>query len=108
MEMIIESVVYLENGVEKILPVKVCYCHKQCSAFLLLKIVLSSNIVVDCNPLPSVLNGTITYSGFEFWDTATYSCDIGYNLILNTQNSSVRVCTEAGIWSDDAPSCQSQ
>ena len=63
--------------------------------------------VVDCDPLPPVQNGTIYYSGFKFFDTATYSCDTGYNLIVNSQNSSVRFCTEEGIWSDDAPSCQS-
>ena len=64
-------------------------------------------IVVDCDQLPLVDNGTITYSGFKFWDTATYSCDNGYDLIVNSQNSSVRVCTEEGVWSDDAPFCQS-
>ena len=63
--------------------------------------------VVDCDQLPPVLNGTINYSGFKFWDTATYSCDVGYDLLLNSQNSSTRICTASGEWSDDPPSCQS-
>ena len=100
--------VYLEDGMEKIQLVKVCPVLYSFCIISVYSLTFSTLIpVVDCDQLPPVQNGTIDYSGFVFWETATYSCDIGFDLILNNQNSSVRVCTEEGIWSDDAPSCQS-
>ena len=70
--------------------------------------IIFSFSVVDCDLLPPVENGSISYSGFKFFDTAFYSCDTGYNIIPNSQNMTTRVCTEDGIWSDDEPSCESE
>lgn len=57
--------------------------------------------------MPDVANGTITYSGLTFGEKAVYSCIEGYNLTLNSAGSDTRMCLSDGIWSSDAPSCES-
>ncbi|XP_064386497.1 sushi, von Willebrand factor type A, EGF and pentraxin domain-containing protein 1-like [Halichondria panicea] len=56
---------------------------------------------VDCGPL-TVPNGQVsTSSGTTFMNTATYTCDHGYNLI----GVSDRTCQANGAWSLTAPTC---
>ena len=48
-------------------------------------------------------NGIVNHTaGTSFGQTATYSCDRGYNLMGN----STRTCQETGNWSESAPTCQ--
>ena len=48
-------------------------------------------------------NGNVTHtSGTTFAQTATYSCNIGYNLV----GDSNRTCQATGNWSESAPTCQ--
>ena len=58
-------------------------------------------IAQDCGDLDNPQNGVIDVSGTSFWDTATYRCNIGYQLV----GEAVRTCEETGLWSGTAPYC---
>ena len=59
---------------------------------------------VDCGSLPAPDNGVITINTSIFRSTATYSCDVGYQL---NENAS-RICLASGNWSGSQPSCNSK
>ena len=59
--------------------------------------------VVDCGTLTNPANGQVSHTaGTTFGQTATYSCNTGYNLMGN----SIRTCQATGVWSGSASSCQ--
>ena len=59
--------------------------------------------VVDCGNLTDPANGSVTHtSGTTFGETATYSCNTGYNLTRD----STRTCQATGQWSGNAPTCE--
>ena len=59
--------------------------------------------VVDCGNLTDPDNGKVTHTaGTTFGQTATCSCNTGYNLVGN----STRTCQASGNWSGSAPTCQ--
>ena len=59
--------------------------------------------VVDCGTLTAPDNGQVDLtSGRTFGQTATYSCNAGYNLV----GDSSRTCQAAGNWSGSTPTCQ--
>ena len=65
---------------------------------------LTSLTAVDCGSLVNPIHGQVdTFSGTSFTSVATYTCNAGYNLI----GSGSRDCTANGVWSQDAPICQS-
>ncbi len=56
---------------------------------------------VDCGSL-TVPNGQVsTSSGTTFMNTATYTCDHGYNL----NRATIRTCEANGTWNLTAPTC---
>ena len=58
---------------------------------------------VDCGNLTDPANGQVDHTaGTRFGQTATYSCDTGYNLV----GDSTRTCQAEGHWSRSAPTCQ--
>ena len=58
---------------------------------------------VDCGTLTNPANGQVRHiSGTTFGQTATYSCNVGYNLV----GGSTRSCQATGVWSRSAPTCQ--
>ena len=57
---------------------------------------------VVCDQLTNPAYGTVEYSDRRFEDTATYSCNCGYEL----DGCSKRTCLSDGTWSDNAPSCR--
>ena len=58
---------------------------------------------VDCGTLTNPANGKVSYTGrTTFGQTATYSCNTGYNLV----GSSTRTCQATRAWSGSAPTCQ--
>ena len=58
---------------------------------------------MNCGNLTDPANGSVTHiSGTTFGQTATYSCNTGYNLVEN----STRTCQATGVWSGSAPICQ--
>ena len=60
--------------------------------------------VVDCGTLSNPLNGQVNHTaGTTFGETATYSCNTGYNLV----GDNTRTCQATGAWSGSAPTCQS-
>ena len=59
----------------------------------------------QCPVLPSPDNGMLTFANQRLsGDTATYTCDSGYELDL-TSGSEVRTCLADGTWSGSAPAC---
>ena len=60
-------------------------------------------IVVDCGTLNDPANGRVSHTaGTTFEQTATYSCNTGYNLV----GGSTRTCQASGAWSGNAPTCE--
>ena len=58
---------------------------------------------VDCGSLSAPANGQVDLtSGTTFGQTATYSCNTGYNLV----GDSTRTCQATGVWSGSAPTCE--
>ena len=63
------------------------------------------SLVVSCDALTDPANGQVSHSNITtFGQTATYSCDTGYNLV----GSSTRTCQADGMWSENAPTCNSE
>ena len=59
--------------------------------------------VVDCGNLTHPANGQVNHiAGTTFGQTATYTCDTGYNLV----GDSNRTCQATGNWSGSPPTCQ--
>ena len=60
---------------------------------------------VECGTLNDTTNGRVSHpNGTTFEQTATYSCDTGYNLMGN----STRTCQATGNWSGNEPACISE
>ncbi|KAH3836216.1 hypothetical protein DPMN_109587 [Dreissena polymorpha] len=57
--------------------------------------------IKDCGSVPPPLNGVSTIGPTVFGSTATYSCDVGYDLI----GSSVLHCEPNGRWNASVPTC---
>ena len=58
---------------------------------------------VDCGNLTNPANGQVTHTaGTTFGQTATYSCNTGYNLV----GDSTRTCQATGNWSGSELTCQ--
>ena len=56
----------------------------------------------ECGVLPNPTNGQISHpNGTTVGQTATYSCDTGYNLV----GDSIRMCQATGVWSRSEPTC---
>ena len=58
---------------------------------------------MNCGGLTNPANGQVSHTaGTTFGQTATYSCNTGYNLV----GGSTRTCQATGVWSGNAPTCQ--
>ena len=58
---------------------------------------------VNCGTLTNPTNGSVTHTaGTTFGRTATYSCNVGYNLVGGRN----RTCQATAVWSGNAPTCQ--
>ena len=67
----------------------------------MLDVLLST--VVDCGTLTNPANGQVSHTaGTTFGETATYSCNTGYNLV----GDSTRTCQATGEWSGSEPTCE--
>ena len=57
---------------------------------------------VNCGTLTNPTNGQVSYTaGTIIRQTATYSCNRGYNLVGNRTHT----CQATGLWSESAPTC---
>ena len=59
-------------------------------------------IAIQCDALSDPDNGDVSVTGTGVGDTATYTCDAGYELI----GSSTRTCQSNGEWSGSPPTCE--
>ena len=57
-----------------------------------------------CGMLTGPTNGHVNLTGTTLGQTATYTCNTGYNLV----GGSTRVCQATGAWSGSAPTCSSK
>ena len=67
-----------------------------CTLYILL------STAVDCSALANPANGQVSTTGTTFGQTATYSCNTGYNLM----GDNTRTCEAGGEWSGSEPTCQ--
>ena len=69
-------------------------------------LVFSSYIIIAavCADLPDPANGNIKLTGTEFGDTASYSCDVGFQLVGPAE----RICLANGRWSGSLPVCNGE
>ena len=59
--------------------------------------------VADCGTLSGPGNGSVSHTaGTTEGQTATYSCNTGYNLM----GDSTRTCQADGMWSRSEPTCE--
>ena len=57
---------------------------------------------MDCGTLTKPANGQVSHTGgTTFGQTATYSCNTGYELV----GDNTRMCQATGVWSENAPIC---
>ena len=61
-------------------------------------------VTVLCPDLDNPVNGTVTQSGNSEGDTATYTCDSGYELV----GQQVLNCQANGTWDTHPPICRCQ
>lgn len=66
---------------------------------LLYSVIIHS--IVGCPPLPNIANGVVVESGRSTGDTATYSCNSGFEL----DGDPIRICQSNGVWSLSPPIC---
>ena len=60
--------------------------------------------LVNCGILTNPANGQVSHpAGTTFGQTASYSCDQGYNML----GSNTRTCLATGMWCGSEPTCQS-
>jgi len=57
---------------------------------------------VDCPPLMDPTGGSVSVPGLRQGSTATYSCNVGYDLM----GDSSRTCGGTGTWTNSEPVCQ--
>ena len=84
----------MENGQGLHPPVKV-YLDR-------MLIILLIVVAIQCDALSDPDNGAVSVTGTGVGDTATYTCDDGYELI----GSSTRTCQSNGDWSGSPPTCE--
>ena len=59
--------------------------------------------IVDCGDVITPINGTVTYTnGTTYLSTATTFCNIGYDLLGNSEST----CHANGTWSKTNTTCQ--
>ena len=60
--------------------------------------------LTDCGLIESPADGSVTYSNSAttYQEVATFSCDIGFDLIGDTS----RTCMDDGMWGGASPVCQ--
>ena len=74
------------------------------TCYLCVHCISSFQTVVDCSALTNPANGQVSQAaGTTFGETATYSCNTGYNLV----GDNTRTCQATGEWSGSEPACQS-
>ena len=56
---------------------------------------------VNCNEPSGITDGTVDYIDTGFEDTASYSCDSGFELV----GLSTRTCLNNQSWSGEMPTC---
>ena len=66
------------------------------------KYVDSFTAALDCTTLINPENGRVDQMGFNFGDTATYTCN--ENFVLDSPGSQTRTCME-NDWSGEDPTC---
>ena len=58
---------------------------------------------MNCGTLTNPANGQVSHTaGTTFERTAIFSCDTGYNLVVDSN----RTCQATGMWSGSSPTCQ--
>ena len=83
--------------------------------FDIIELLVHVHTAIECEPLPVVTNGTITYapdsiSNCSLGTTATYSCNTGFSLDLYA-GSETRTCVDdgdndaEGVFNGQAPTC---
>ena len=65
----------------------------------------SSSTALCLDP-PDVIDGTVTFTGNTVGDTATYTCDPGFELIGNASVTCTQVDVNSATFAPAAPVCR--
>ena len=102
-ETVLACVKLMDCGLGVHLPVNVCYYWVVSTIKYIHTWWSLVSTAVDCGVLRNPVNGQVNdTNGTIFGQTATYSCNTGYNLVGN----STRMCQADGLWTGSAPSCE--
>lgn len=66
--------------------------------------ILDSTVIADCNFLADPDNGVVVHSSTIQGSSATYTCDVGYDLV----GIAIRVCQSDAQWTSEEPTCESK
>ena len=80
----------------------VCIERYRLSSKVCIHDIFLPSTAVNCGTLPNPTNGQVNTTGTTLGQTATYSCNPGYNLV----GGSTRTCQATGAWSGSPPTCQ--
>ena len=76
----------------------------KCTQFTFTFLHCSCSIALCTDP-PDVMNGTVTFTGNTVGDTATYTCDPGFELIGNASVTCTQVDVNSATFLPAAPVC---
>ena len=90
---------FVENFLFQAHPVRLCHAGNLICVHNYVSFLLTA---MNCDNLTDPTNGQVNHTaGTTLGQTATYSCNTGYNLV----GGSIRTCQAMG-WSGSAPTCQ--
>ena len=59
-----------------------------------------------CLDPPDIVNGTVTFTGNSVGDTATYTCDPGFELVGNASVTCTQVDVNSAAFAPTVPVCR--
>ena len=94
---------------------RACCRQWQDIVFDIIELLIHVHIAIECEPLPVIANGVITYApdsvqNYSLGTVATYSCNAGFSLDLS-DGSETRTCLDdgdsdaEGVFDGQAPTC---
>ena len=82
---------------------RVATCHLECVNSSHNSLALATAL---CSDPADIVNGMVTFTGNSVGDTATYTCDMGFELIGSATTTCTQVDVNSAAFSPDPPVCR--